>query len=184
MRLSWAGLCVALVLAVSGRAGAHSVGADCYASSDGKTLVVEAWMGDGSAPREAKVTVRRPDGSVLAAGTLDAKGRFRFMPEKAAAYEVMVDCGLGHVRRFTVRQEELARLSLPGGARTGAAPGVSAPAVGREGRADRALRVVVGLTLIAAVVAALCAAASLRAVRRLERALRAREEGGDAAPSD
>lgn len=176
-----AALLALFIAALCPAAGAHSIGADCYATPDGKRLAVEVWMGDNEPPKRAGVTVRRPDGTVLAAGEADADGRFVFTPEAAVPYDIAIDCGLGHGKRLRVRPEELAKLNLAAAEPvvTKGPPQAAAPQAlpAREHGAStgaasgRAMRVTVGLCFIAALTAALCAAAALKAVRRIERRL-------------
>ena len=188
-----------LCLVFSRFAMAHSVGADCYASDDGKWLVVEVWTGRDEAPKSASITVRRPDGTLLIKGKADGEGRFVFAPEAAVRYEIYADCGLGHAKRFTVRAEELAKLRGFDGGTTTEAPEASrtiqrtrrprAEAAFDERKVDMpprarpevantmsdgdvAVRTFVGLAFIASLVALLLGVTAHKRLARIERKLK------------
>ena len=83
-------------LLVPGIAQAHRLRAECHVLP-GNRVQVEGWFDRDTAPEGADVRVTRADGSLLAAGNLDAQGVYVFAYERPESLKVAVSDGQGHV---------------------------------------------------------------------------------------
>jgi hypothetical protein len=83
-----------------GRAGAHSLGAECRLK--GGKVEVEAYYSDDTTPTNARVTVRDAAGKVVAEGRTDTAGRWSFDAPPPGRYKVIVDAGDGHIAKKTM----------------------------------------------------------------------------------
>ena len=88
-------LALALCLALSGAALAHTPLCNCYAPGDG-TVVCEGGFSDGSSAAGTAMKVLGAGGAPILEGQMDAHGEFVFdKPE--GDYTVIFDAGEGHV---------------------------------------------------------------------------------------
>jgi cobalt/nickel transport system permease protein len=96
-----------MVLALAGvaltgqPARAHRLEAEPKVDVKKKQVTIESWYETGDPPKEAAAKVVREDGSVLAEGPIDAKGRFTFTYDKPESLRVQISAPGGH--RATVR---------------------------------------------------------------------------------
>lgn len=94
-------LSIAVLLIATGSVRAHDLGIECKLKGD--TVVVEAFFTNNNAPaRDAKVTVRQPQGGDLASGRTDDAGRWSFPAPAAGKYEVTCDLGDGHRKQVII----------------------------------------------------------------------------------
>src|SRR5687768_1514431 len=95
-----------IVLFLVNRAEAHGLHASHQVLA-GQKIQIQAWY-DGNEPASgATVEVRRPDGSLVAEGRLDADGLWVFPVPDRAELRVVVRDG-GHLARLTIAAGELA----------------------------------------------------------------------------
>jgi hypothetical protein len=81
-------------------AHAHDLRVECKLKGD--IVSVEGFFTDGTPARDAKVTVRDPQGTEIAAGRTDDAGRWTFPRPAAGKYEVLVTSNDGHRSRPAV----------------------------------------------------------------------------------
>lgn len=128
----------------------------------------------------ADVQIRSAAGAVLAEGSLDATGTYRWPLAATGDVTVVVDAGLGHRRTLTLAAAELRSATVP-------APPTPFPATGAgstrgrgssDGSSPLAVRVVVGLTFLLAVAAVGMSFSNRRRLARLEQHWSAHESRG------
>lgn len=71
-----------------------------------RQVTIECYFEAGDAPKDATAEVLKADGSVIAAGPLDARGAFRFTYERPTALRVVVTAG-GHRTTVRIKPEDL-----------------------------------------------------------------------------
>lgn len=70
-------------------------------------MQIESWFSSGDVPRQAKVQVYLPDGTLLAEGQLDEKGIFVFSFTRAATLRVVISAGAGHRKELLIPEARL-----------------------------------------------------------------------------
>lgn len=97
------------ILALFGTANgafAHRLHADYFLLPD-RQVRIESYFQDDKPPQGAAIEVRRPDGSVLIQGQLDAKGHFLFRYTKAETLHVTINAPGGHRESIVIPRERL-----------------------------------------------------------------------------
>lgn len=95
-------------LAVTGRAEAHRLDAQCFLRP-GWRVQVECWYDSGDVPRGARVQVFRDVGPLLLEGRVDRQGVFLFIYPKAEPLRVVVSASGGHRAEVRITAEALRR---------------------------------------------------------------------------
>jgi hypothetical protein len=150
---------------------------------DGRLVI--AADSEGEVAAGADVELRSADGRCLAAGVLDAAGKWEWPLQGEGDLTVAVDAGLGHRRSLTLTGEQL-RSPAAAASSTRAGSGASderAPgSVQARGSSDAPIavgwRVALGLTLVLAAGAAWMSLCNSRRVSELERRWRNHEGRG------
>ncbi len=88
---------------------AHVVGADAYVMDDGKSILIESWMGADEIPKHGKITILNEDGTVAVQADLD-DGKYIFTPQKPGRFKFIIEIGLGHGKTFFIHEDELEKL--------------------------------------------------------------------------
>jgi hypothetical protein len=135
-----------------------------------RKVQVEAWYSSPANPHpaaQAKVQVRRADGSTLAAGELDAKGFFTFDYERPEIMTIVVS-QTGHREEVTIPAEKLGAAE-PGTNPTEAPHGRSAGEHAHDHSVQEFVQqVLVGVGFLLALAAFVLSLRNARALRRME----------------
>ncbi len=102
------------MLSLTPAARAHRLDGE-YRVLPGGKVQIESWFETGDAPKGAKVTVYRADGSPLLAapGELDDRGIYVFTYKKAEPLRVVIAAGQGHRKELTIATADLAARDAP-----------------------------------------------------------------------
>lgn len=178
---------------ISGAAWAHRMDLDCYA--EGSELVIEAWIGRDDIVEGGEVTITADDGSILAQGTTDNQGRFRWKPDPVQSISISVYAGEGHKKSLDISLEDLTALLAEANAALPASVESEGDAIQGEGemeptpsrRSSKSIstqnafgtpeRVVIGLTFISAFAALWTAHRNSRKLDRIIELLNKYESG-------
>ncbi|HTU91656.1 MAG TPA: energy-coupling factor ABC transporter permease [Gemmataceae bacterium] len=158
----------ALLMTANG-AYAHRLQADYFLVAD-RQVRIESFFDDGRTPQSATIEVRRPDGRLLAEGSLD-KGCFVFAFEDAEPLEVTINAGAGHRKSFVIPRAHLEQATttsheeIPKSAALGPFPGRETHDALREQIKDA----LVGISFLFSVAAFLLSWRINRRLRRNER---------------
>jgi cobalt/nickel transport system permease protein len=137
-------LALGSTLLFASTAQAHRLKADCEVEPDRHQIQIESYYETDEIPQEATARVYRENGSVLAEGSLDEKGRFVFRYDRAENLRVEVNAPGGHRAELHIPREKLE--ARPGAPAAPAAEG-KPPAEERGGERFRDLAVGVSLVL-------------------------------------
>ena len=88
---------------------AHAVGADAYVMEDGKSILIESWMGANEEPKQGKITILREDGTIAVQAELQ-DGKYIFTPQEPQRFKFIIEIGLGHGKTFEIHEDELEKL--------------------------------------------------------------------------
>ena len=77
---------------------AHKV--NLFAYEEGGIVITESYFGDGTPCREAKITARNGDGTLVAEGVTDEEGAFSFPYGKGGDLHIFLRASLGHGARI------------------------------------------------------------------------------------
>lgn len=92
-------------LALPSQLQAHRL--EVAAFAEGRRIEGSVYVPGGGTVAGARVSVRRPDGDVLAELLSDAEGRFTYLATEAADLLIRADAGDGHVAERAVRAAEM-----------------------------------------------------------------------------
>ena len=101
----------ALWLLSAGVAHAHKVTVFAWVA-DG-TVYTESKIGGGKRVNQGKIKVYDAADNLLLSGTTDAEGEFSFKLPAAPPIIVVLDAGMGHMARWTLRPEDVSDDDLP-----------------------------------------------------------------------
>ena len=147
-----------LVLLMPASASAHRMKAEARIDLQRQEVTIESWYETGDAPTNATARVTRADGSVLAEGSVDSQGMFRFRYEKPEPLRVEITAPGGHRAVVRVTAKQLGGVEVAEGS-----GGVHT----HEERGTRWNDLLVGVSFILAAAAFLLGVRNARALRRL-----------------
>lgn len=105
--MSQALLTISVLLALPSLALAHQLEAEAKIDLKAKRVIVETWYETGDAPKEARVKVLRPDGSILAEGRADERGNYAFEYQQAESLRVEITAPGGHRTTLRLKASDL-----------------------------------------------------------------------------
>lgn len=104
-----------------------------FAAAEGERIEGSVYFAGGGAAVGAAVSVRAPDGRLLAELVADGEGRFAFTAGQRVDHRLSAATGEGHAAEWTVSAAELpAGLPGPRDAGPAAAPAPADPSAGRD----------------------------------------------------
>jgi nickel transport protein len=94
-----------VVLSASGTALAHKV--NLFAYADGGMVFTESYFSDGKPVQGGRVLVYDSKDKLVLEGATDTEGVFNFEIPKIDALNIVIDAGMGHKNRFTLKKAEV-----------------------------------------------------------------------------